>query len=344
MSFYDVLAILFTFTVVIFVHELGHLLSALKFKVDVKKFSLGFGKELIGYTYKGIRFRISAIPLGGYVSMKGEDPSKEEASEEGSLMKLDPLKRIVVLFSGAAMNLIAGALIFSLVFFIYGMDRPLDDPVIGAVSEDSPAMEAGLREGDRILEIEGRNIEKWEDISPVIAKQGDEEFRLKIEREGEIKHFSLRAMEDENTGRMVIGITASFETVRVNFFKSIFEGFATMLSLILLIFQSIYLMLTGALEADLMGPIGIGDQISKAASHGMDRLLMMTALISVNLGIINLFPVPILDGGHIVFAFIEKIKGSPVNRKVMEVANMIGIILLLLLVIYVFRSDILRLR
>ncbi|MGM0568781.1 MAG: site-2 protease family protein, partial [Elusimicrobiota bacterium] len=113
MSFYKVLAILFTFTVVIFVHELGHLLSALKFKVDVKKFSLGFGKELIGYTYKGIRFTISAIPLGGYVSMKGEDPSKEEASEEGSLMNLDPLKRIVVLFSGAAMNFIAGALIFS---------------------------------------------------------------------------------------------------------------------------------------------------------------------------------------------------------------------------------------
>ncbi|MGM0568614.1 MAG: site-2 protease family protein, partial [Elusimicrobiota bacterium] len=152
------------------------------------------------------------------------------------------------------------------------------------------------------------------------------------------------AMEDENTGRMIIGISSSFETVRVNFFKSIFEGIATMLSLIMLILQYIYLMITGAVKADLMGPIAIGGEITKAVSQGMDSLLMMTALISVNLGIINIFPIPVLDGGHIMFAFIEKIKGSPVNRKVMEVANMIGLILLLLLLIYVFRSDILRLR
>ncbi len=335
------LAIALTFTVVVFVHELGHLVTAVKAGVKVKVFSLGFGKELIGFTRKGIRYRISAIPFGGYVTMKGQDPSDEDAREKGALMALSPFKRIGVLFSGAGMNFLTGAVLFSALIFFTGMMQVVDKAVVGDVFEGKPAYTAGIKSGDRILEIDGEPVDTWTDLTDIISSKEEKPVEFKIERGGSVKRMQITPHIDPSAGRAMIGIAPGFETVKAGPLESVVSGFAFTGILSWNIIESVYLMITGRMEADIAGPIGIGMHISEAARYGIDRLLWLIALISVNLGLINLFPIPVLDGGHIMFALAEKVKGSPLKTKTIQTANLIGLVILGMLIAYVIWSDML---
>ncbi len=338
----SLIAIIFTFSVVIFVHELGHFIVALKSGVDVEVFSLGFGREIFGFTRKGVRYRISAVPLGGYVRMKGDTMEDESAGEPGSFLSLDPLRRIPVLISGAAMNYITGALILFLIIYLAGMTQVVDEPVIGGLVEGYPAVEAGFEEGDRILTVDGAGVSTWQELVSMVSERGGEVINFKVDREGEVINIEAAPEYEEASGRGFLGITAPVEEVKLGFFESIVESIRYVFFISLTLLEFLWLMITGRMEADVSGPIGIAHAVSDAARHGLISLFQLIALISVQLGLINLLPVPILDGGHIVLAFAEKVKGSALDPKKIAVANMIGVSLLIALILFATWQDILR--
>ncbi len=336
------LAIILTFSIVVFVHELGHFLVALKIGIKVETFSLGFGPEIIGVTRKGIRYRLSLLPLGGYVKMKGENPVEEGADDKDSFVSQDPLNRLKVLFAGPVMNFLAGALIFSMILYLIGLPRVVDEPKIGGVMENSPALEAGIQDGDKVLSINQEEVSTWEEVTGTIARYSENKINLKIDRDGNIINIAVQAQFMEEHDRKLIGIIPVVEQIKSGFFRAFYEGFKYTGYLTVEILRSLWLMITGRMEAEVAGPVGIGGLISDAAGEGLGHLFQFIAIISINLGMINLFPIPVLDGGHIIFAVIEKIKGSPVDEKKMNIANMIGLALLFSLLIFVTWQDIAR--
>ncbi|MBN2406487.1 MAG: RIP metalloprotease RseP [Elusimicrobia bacterium] len=335
------IAIIFTFSVVVFVHELGHFLVALKFGVKVDTFSLGFGPELFGFTHKGIRYRISAVPLGGYVKMKGENMEDEGSKEADAFMGQKPLKRIAILFSGAFMNFLTGMLIFAGVIYTSGIPEMINKPVIGSVTEGSPAYQAGILPGDTVKSVNGIRVRTWQELSLLISKSGSA-VELYIQREDSSFSITVTPRMSEELGRPLIGITAPFKTVRYGLAESLVEGVRYTFLLCWKLLISLWLMVAGKMAAAVAGPIGIGQVITQAAGQGVSQLFQLIALISVNLGFINLFPIPILDGGHILFAVIEMIKGEPLDARKVNVANVIGLSLIVALLIFATWQDLLR--
>ncbi|MGM0441568.1 MAG: RIP metalloprotease RseP [Elusimicrobiota bacterium] len=338
-----VLAIILTFSIVVFVHELGHFIVALNIGVKVEAFSLGFGPEILGKTHKGIRYRLSLLPLGGYVKMKGETPVEEGSDDSDSFIAQSPVDRLKVLFAGPFMNFLTGALIFSVIMYFMGLPQAVDEAKIGGIIENSPAMEAGIKEGDKVLSINGTDTSTWEDVTTTISKNIESELNLKIERNGEIINVTTQPDFMEPQGRKLIGISPVIENVKPGLLKSFYEGFKYTGYLIIKILNSIWEMISGQIAPEVAGPVGIGGLISDAAGRGLSHLFQFIAIISINLGLINLFPIPVLDGGHITFALIEKLKGSPLDEKKVGIANMVGLALLLLLLIFVTWKDIARL-
>lgn len=338
----SVLAIVVTISIVVFVHELGHFLVALKMGVKVEVFSIGFGPEIIGITYKDIRFRISIIPMGGYVKMKGENPSDETSVENDAFMGKEPIKRIAVLIAGAFMNFATGFVIFSFIIYFTGLPQFTDKPVIGSVMVDMPAEHAGIKEGDRIVSIDEVEIHSWQQMTAIVSKNTGEPLEMRIKRDALLKTITVTPKVDERIGRGLIGITSSFETIRLGILSSFYEGFKYTVFLIQQIAVSLWLIITGQMVAAVVGPVGIARVVSRAASEGLTHLFQLIAIISINLGFINLLPVPVLDGGHIVFAVLEKIKGSPLDPKKVNIANTVGLALILMLFLYVFVNDIIN--
>jgi len=336
------LAIVFTFSLVIFVHELGHFIFAVKSGVSVKIFSLGFGPELIGFTKNGVRYRLSAIPLGGYVEMKGQSLEEEDALEPGSFMSLPPLKRIPILVSGAGMNFITGMIILFFMFFTAGFYIHSNTAKVGGVMEGYPAVEAGFKENDRILSIGGEEVGSWDDVTEQISSRGGVETEFVLERGGEV--FSVTAVPefDPAKERGFMGITSPVEYIRPGFFRSIKESVMLTYELCRGLLTFIGRMIIGSAPPDVSGPIGIAQAVSEAAGAGLAPLFQLIALISIQLGFINLFPIPILDGGHIVLSVLEKIKGGRLDAKKVMAANMVGIVLLLSLVLFASWQDLQR--
>jgi len=337
------LAIVITFSIVVFVHELGHFFTALKYGVKVEVFSLGFGPELLGKTHKGIRYRISAVPLGGYVKLKGENAEDENARENDAFMGIDPLKRIVILAAGAGMNFLTGIIIFFLIIYFTGMPQMVDKPVIGAVGEGTPAQEAGLQGGDRVLSVNGKEVGTWTELSALISESPDKEIKLRVKRDSRVFTVAVKPEMNDQAGRALIGIAASFEVIKLGFFSSLWAGIKYTALLCWRLIAALWLMITGRMAAAIAGPVGIAQVVSQAAGQGLVSLFQLIALISVNLGFINLFPIPILDGGHIIFALIEKIKGAPLDQKKVNIANMVGLAIIMALFIFATWQDILRL-
>lgn len=337
------LAIVFTFSVVIFVHELGHFLLAVKSGVIVEVFSLGFGPELFGFTKNGIRFRLSAVPLGGYVKMKGETIEDDDAYEPGSFTALPPLKRIPILVSGAGMNFLTGIVIIFFLFYSTGFFLMENIPVVGGLLEGYPAIEEGFKEDDIILSIGGVEVSTWEDVSREIAARGGVETEFVLERSGKGIVIITEPKYQESADRGFMGISPPGEMVRPGVARAFWESimFTYELCKGLLIFLG--RMIIGTAPPDVSGPIGIAQAVSQAASRGLVDVFQLIAIISIQLGFINLFPIPILDGGHIILSFLEKIKGSKLDSKKVMVANMVGVTLLLLLVFFASWQDIRRL-
>jgi len=346
-----IIVALLVLSVLIFFHELGHFTAARFFGVQVDVFSIGFGKKLYSRMIGKTQWSISVIPLGGYVKMKGQDdvdPTKVSYDEDSYNAK-KPWQRIIILLAGPFANFL---LAFILYFAIANLGVPKLVANVGTVGKETPAMQAGLLKDDKILQINGRKIDYWENIGEYInAAKAD--ISLLIERKQQIITLQLapKVIDDKNIfgekiTRRIIGITPSGEktTVYFGFMEGLDYAWEETKKASLLIVQSVQKLITGVVGADkLGGVITIVDVTAQASSAGLAALFFFTALISVNLGVLNLLPIPALDGGHIMFNLYEMFTGKTASDKVMMYITMVGWALLISLMLLGLYNDINRL-
>jgi regulator of sigma E protease len=338
--------------VLIFFHEFGHFLIARLFGVGVEKFSLGFGPRLLGKKIGRTDYRISAIPLGGYVKMVGEEPDAEvePADIPISFTHKHVAKRMCIVAAGPLFNILLAVIIFFFIFMVTG--AMILKPSVGTVKEDSPALAAGLTAGDLITSIDRVPVSSWDDMTQIIGASKGKTLEIAVLRSDSEKVFHItpelvpaKNIFGEDIERFIIGISASGDTFAkdLNPFQAIIESLVQTYKITELMVIIIGKLVTGDISTDTIGgPIMIAKMAGDQAKSGIGNLIFFIALISVNLAIINLLPIPILDGGHLLFFSIEAVKGNPVSLKVREVAQQIGLFIILLLVVLVFYNDIFR--
>jgi len=352
----SVLSFVIVLGILIFVHEFGHFLFAKLFKVKVLKFSLGFGPKLVGHKIGETEYLISAFPLGGYVKMVGENPSEE--IEEGDRLRSFAFKpvwqRFIIVAGGPLFNLLFAVLLFFFIFSFAGLPTPVSGTTIGSVSPGSPAEKAGLQEGDKILEINGQKTAEWSEVSELIKNSDGQQVVLLIKRQGEtLKVTGRPEMQEvknifgEATGkRYLLGISRSEELTyeKVSIGEAFLAGLEQTWGFIYLTIMGIIKMIQKVIPAsELGGPILIAQMAGKQLESGLMNFFYFMGLVSVNLGILNLFPIPILDGGHLVFFSVEALRRRPLEQKTQEMLQQIGLIILVSLMIFVFYNDIIRL-
>ena len=339
----------------VFFHELGHFIVARICGVKVEVFSIGFGKKLVSWRFGQTEYALSMIPLGGYVKLKGQDDSNPKLKnyEIDSYLSKSPWQRIAILLAGPFFNLFLAFLLYMAVGLL-GKASLL--PVVGEVKENYPAAQAGIKAGDIIVAINGREIKTWEELdSMIIESQG--ELVLKIQRgQGELKEsLSVRVLPTEqeaqnifreNITRKIIGISSAGAVGMVHYkgLDSIIFGIDESIKASTLIAQSIIKLISGVVpSSEVGGVVSIVSVIGSASSSGLTHLLWLTALISVNLGILNLLPIPALDGGHILFNLYEVIMRKAPSENVMYYLTLCGWAVLLGLMLLGLYNDIFRL-
>ncbi len=433
------LAFLIGLAALIFVHELGHFLAARRCGVVVEKFSIGFGKKIFGTTRGETEYIVAAIPLGGYVKMKGEELD-EETNEEGSFSAALPSHRLLIAFAGPLFNILFALAIY---IFVYMGGVEALSPVIGTVKENSPAQVAGLQTGDQIIAVGGKSIRLWDELQNKVYHSPGKELDFQVERQsGQIVNIKITPIAEEikdpfgdsqqvgligitpmvntityikkgsaaekaglqlndrimavgNTpifgwtdlrpaavdepgvplvfkigrngteilvpltttpkivrdsegkelkiGEIGVGMSGKMVLEQYGLLGSIVRSIKETWKMTSLIAISVQKMIFGSIPADQIGgPILIFQIYGEQAEQGFSEFIRLTALLSINLGLINLLPIPILDGGHIFFFLIEMIKGRPVSEMNRERAQQVGLFMLISLMVFAFYNDIMR--
>ncbi|MBF0520890.1 MAG: RIP metalloprotease RseP [Nitrospirae bacterium] len=338
--------------VLIFVHELGHFLLAKAVGIKVLKFSLGFGPKVIGRKVGDTEYMLSAVPFGGYVRMYG-DESMDEINDEDrdtAFLAKSVWRRALVVCAGSVFNILFATLLFVLIYMA-GVPRPL--PVIGELSKGAPAQKAGLVAGDKILEINGNKIKYWEEMTEIVHKSAGKELTFSIETKDGTRSFKItpesKKMKNligdvEQLGLIGISPRGDAETVSFSLFESIPIAIKKTFEVIMLTILALVKIIQKVLPADTIGgPIMIFQLASKQASTGIMSFIMFLAVININLGVFNLFPIPILDGGHMVYLLIEAIRRKPLSEKVIIITQKVGLALILMLMTFAIYNDVLRL-
>jgi len=358
-----ILPFLAVLTVVVFFHELGHFLVARWNGVKVDAFSVGFGPELIGFSDRhGTRWKLSAIPLGGYVKFFGDAdgasvPDFEKAgqmSEEekaGSFLHKRVGQRAAVVAAGPIANFILAIVIFSLSFMLIG--RFVSDPIVSEVIPDGAAAVAGIEKGDMIVAIDGTKIESFSDVPRIVAPNPERPLVFTVAREGRELDFTVTPKRQERTDRFgnsndigFIGISSSIEEAsgRVETSGPIESvGLAVGETWFIIKSTGLYLkdIIIGHQSADqLGGPLRIAKVSGEVATLGWGALINLAAILSVSIGLLNLFPIPMLDGGHLVFYAIEAIRGRPLGEGAQEIGFRIGLSMVLMLMVFATWNDI----
>ena len=343
--------------ILIFVHELGHFLFAKLFKVRVLKFSLGFGPKLFSKTVGETEYLLSAFPLGGYVKMFGENP--DEQTEAGSTEKQASFahkkvwQRFMIILAGPLFNLLFSLLLFFFVFLFIGLPDTHDTTKIGQVTPDSPAAIAGVQVDDVILTINGHATDEWMDVLNLVKDSQGEPLRFLVVRENsEVELLVTPTVQaaknmfgEEVEQRYMIGIVRADDlfytpTGIVGAFTAACQQTWMYISLTVLGFAKLIQQVVPV--SDLGGPILIAQIAGQQMQAGWINFIFFTGLLSVNLGILNLLPIPVLDGGHLVFLSLEAIRRKPMSEKVQIYAQQFGIAFLGITMIFVFYNDIAR--
>jgi regulator of sigma E protease len=346
----SIFAFIIVLGVLIFFHELGHFLVARFFGVGVEKFSLGFGPRLIGKTVGMTDYRVSLIPLGGYVKMVGEEPDSEIEPYliPRSFTHKSVFKRFLIVAAGPMSNLLLAVVIFFLVFQTSG--TYVLRPLVGEVDTPSVAARAGLQKNDLVVAIDGTAIASWEEMAARISNSQGRSMSFVVERTGQRLTVDLKPelkttqnLFGEDIERYVIGIRSAGDVIprELSLVESVQMSVARTWEITELTVLSVVKLIQGKLPAaTLGGPIKIAQMAGAQAREGVINLLIFTAVISINLGILNFLPIPVLDGGHLMFFVIEMISRRPVSIKIREIAQQFGIFLLLMLMIFVIYNDI----
>lgn len=333
------------FGIIIMVHELGHFLTARIVGIHAEEFSIGMGPKIYQYKGKETIYSLRALPIGGYVKFIGEDEKSDDPRAFGNAKVW---KRFLVLASGAGMNFVLGIILLAIFFMSVGVYEV--SPDIFDVTEGSPAYEAGLKAGDRIVKVEGISIdgsdsdsaEYIEKFKEIINEKGNQEITITVERNGEFKQFSVVPQYSEEQGKYIIGVTFG-RYRRFGVFKSLWMASVQTLRLIVIMVQAIGTLIFGGQGiSQLTGPVGIVGEIKTAVNAGFKYILNLAIIITINLGIVNLIPFPALDGGRLALLIVEGIRGKPLPPEKEGYIHFIGFVLLMLLMIAVTFQDISR--
>ncbi|SET40673.1 regulator of sigma E protease [Salinibacillus kushneri] len=413
-----VIAFIFMFGLLVFIHEFGHMIFAKRAGMLVREFAIGFGPKIFSYRKKETLYTIRLLPIGGYVRVAGEDPEIIELkpghhiglefnesdkvekiivnnkskhpnarvievegadldhelvitgydvdSEERLTFDVDPKaffimdenetqiapydrqfasksvpKKAMQIFAGPMMNFVLAIIVFIILGFAQGV--PVEEAQLGEISENYPAAESGLQQGDRILQVDNQSIDTWVDFVMEIQEHPNEEVELMVDRNGEVMSVPITPDAIEEQGKEIgqIGVRQAFEHSPGEIVKF---GFTETYELSTLILTSVGQLVTGQLSIDsLAGPVGIYDVTDQAVQTGFYTFLTWTAMLSVNLGIINLLPLPALDGGRLIFIGYEAVRGKPIDPQKEGIVHFLGFALLMLLMIVVTWNDIQRL-
>jgi regulator of sigma E protease len=414
-----VFVLIIVLSVLIFFHELGHYLLARIFSVGVEKFSLGFGPRLVGKTIGRTDYRLSLIPLGGYVKLVGEDPTDDvdAVDEPYSFSNKNVWQRMIIVAAGPIFNVVLAWVIFIWIAFFTGIPTQL--PQIIGVGQDSPAQEAGLQSGDLVIAVNNEIVRTWQEMAALISASQGKALQITVKRQDELidlnvqpKAYSEKNLFGETIDRFMIGISSvkirvtdqtlsalkkerlsndmihsigqltdrwyitsqemktelesilgkdaydtyknliwenlsiqqlDYEVKDLGIFESVVEGSKHTVLMVKMTVLGLLKLITGSLSTDTIGgPIAIAQMADQSAKAGWKNLMFFIAIISINLALVNLLPIPVLDGGHLLFFSYEAITRRPVNMRAREVAQQIGVVFLITVMIAVTYNDIIR--
>lgn len=317
--------------VLIFFHELGHFMAAKACGVKVNEFAIGMGPKVLKKQKGETLYSVRAFPLGGFCAMEGED---EDSQDERAFNRKSVWKKAIIIVAGAAMNLIITIILMIAVNYMNGVPTT----TISQVEENSPAYTAGIQKGDKILSINDKKINSWDDVQAVKNAVNTRELNIKVQRKD--TELNIKTTLKENDRNKIIGIVPVSEK---NIVKAIANGPSATWNMAKSMYSGLYSLITGKVSAkELSGPVGIVYLINKGISRGFATVLYLTSLISLNLAIINMLPLPALDGGRLLMVIIRRLTGKAISSKVEGVIHAVGLGLLLLLTIYVTWNDIVR--
>jgi regulator of sigma E protease len=339
--------------VITLVHELGHFIVARWCGVRVEAFAVGFGRELIGFTdRRGTRFKLCLLPLGGYVKMFGEQGFMRDANgrirllerheRERSFFHKSIGQRAAIVFAGPLVNVVFGGVVLAVLILFLGL--PVPSPTIGKVIADSPAAAAGLQVGDRILAVDGEPVQRMDSVLDAAARDSDRMLALDVRRGGR----DLRLVVDLRHSPDAVGLgiaAAAPERIAVDPVTAVVEGTKFTGTFVVASVDGIVEIVTGQRRLDdLAGPVRIAEVSGKAfVERGFVALMVLMAVLSVNVGIVNLLPIPVLDGGHLVFLGIEAVRSRPLSPRVLKFCSLGGLAALLVIFVLVTGHDLARL-
>jgi len=338
--------------ILIFVHELGHFLVAKSVGIRVEKFSLGFPPKMLSKKIGDTEYTLSWIPLGGYVKMAGENPEDESTSgKPWEFMSKAVWQRAKVIMAGPLMNFFLAIFLFWMVLFFQGQREIYTEKTeVGLVEEGGPAEKAGIMPGDEIISVNGKVVTDFQEMAEIIYTHVEEPVVVEWIRDGEKfkkeivtqkeKTINLKG-ETEYIGR--IGIGPTYSEIKLGFFEAFWEGLLFAFYILWITIKFVGSLILGQVSLKLVGgPIFIAQTAGETAKMGFSNLLTFMGVLSVNLALVNILPIPILDGGHLVFLLIEKIKGSPLSIKQRAFMQQIGMVFLLALILLVTYNDLVR--
>ncbi|MDP8253054.1 MAG: RIP metalloprotease RseP [Candidatus Kaelpia aquatica] len=343
--------VIIAFGFLVFVHEASHFIVAKRMGVTVEVFSIGFGPKIFSFKRSGTEYKISLIPLGGYVKMAGENPREDLKGEKNEFLSQPPGRRSLIVLGGPLGNYI---LAFILFFILYSSGLPTAGTTIGDFKEGYPAQSSGLKIGDKIISVDSEEVKNWEDLIAEVHPRPNQDLKITVKRDQYEFSYTVKTKDNEildlNGQKKVIGLLGILPDDRDVFIKkygpyeSLRESAVTVFNVSANTLRAILNIVIGrlSLKDSVTGPVGIVHISSKMADMGISYLLSLMALINVSLAIFNLLPIPVLDGGHLLFILMEKIRRKPVSIIVQERFTQIGMGLLLSLFLYLTYFDLMR--
>jgi regulator of sigma E protease len=335
------------------VHELGHFGVAKRVGVKVLRFSVGWGPIVARRMWGETEYALSAVPLGGYVKMLGEDDDTGVADEPLRSFEAQPLyKRMAIVLAGPVMNLLFAFVVYALLLATVGMDVPSTEPLVGEVTADSPASRAGLASGDRVLSIDGAPVASWDALAATVRSSQGRPLQLRLERDGAERSVEVvpqlketKTLFGESSGNAyLIGVGIATERKHFGLLDAAWHAGMQTASVSYVVLKGFALMLTGRVSArELGGPIAIAQTAGEQARAGLEQYLTMLAFLSINLGVLNLLPIPLLDGGQLTLFGIEAVLRRPLRPRVREAAQNLGLLVLVVLMVFVLFNDLSRL-
>ena len=333
------LATIFVFGLLVFVHELGHFLAAKATGMKVEEFAIGFGPVLYQQRDGETLYSLRLIPLGGFNKIEGM--SAEEATNERSFANKPILSRMFVIAAGSAMNFVLPVVLLFIVFMASGYEKPLQEPIIGKVVANAAAEVAGLQAGDKVIKINEQSISSWQELVTTLnEKPSKTKFDFTVVSQGQERTVQLIPKYDEKSKRNLIGIMQATEIVKPGVVGAVKISVERTYQVALGMVEGLLSMLRGKTEAELAGPIGVAQMAGNIARMGIIPLLTFAALLSINLGVINLLPIPVLDGGHLVNLVVEAVTGKAVSGKILHIAQMVGFAILMAIMLLATSKDI----